>query len=232
MSITCENELRLCRNEITNIINMVRPYSMVPDEGVAFTIKSAVAAIEHNIAGDFVECGTWKGGCGLAMLLAQRIGFGEVLHKVHFFDSFEGLPPVDHRDGPAALQWQSQTNHNCRASLDELKETLRKFNFSSNDFTIWPGWFKDTLPGFIAAHDCVALLRLDADWYESTTLCLETLEPIVSEEAIVIVDDYYAWDGCARAVHDYLSKRNLSYRITSLVKNTGIYFVKQREKLS
>ena len=29
----------------------------------------------------------------------------------------------------------------------------------------------------------------------------------------MILDDYYAWDGCARAAHDYLSHNDIPYRL-------------------
>ena len=49
------------------------------------------------------------------------------------------------------------------------------------------------------------MLRLDGDWYESTRVCLENLYPHVAPGGIVIVDDYYNWDGCARAVNEFVS---------------------------
>jgi O-methyltransferase len=106
------------------------------------------------------------------------------------------------------------------------------FNFNNTEFAIWPGWFADTLPEFIeAAHadDTIAVLRLDGDWYDSTLECLNQVGDMVSDRGTVIVDDYYAWDGCARAVHDYLSRGELPYRIKSLPKNSGAYFIKQQE---
>ncbi len=222
--------MRLRRSEIDGIVGLVRPYTMVCDAGVRFTAQSAVRAISNNVTGDMVECGTWRGGCGLAMLLAQRESIGHVDRKVHFFDSFEGLPPATRRDGPAALEWQAATDHNCAASWDELEHTLKDvFKFEASEFAIWPGWFENTLPLFLEQQSKIAVLRLDGDWYDSTMTCLQLLEPMVSEGGIVIVDDYYAWDGCARAVHDYLSGRDLPYRIKSLVK-TGAYFMKIKQE--
>ena len=34
---------------------------------------------------------------------------------------------------------------------------------------------------------------------------------------LVILDDYYAWDGCAIAVHEFLGNRQLWHRIEGLV---------------
>jgi hypothetical protein len=44
-------------------------------------------------------------------------------------------------------------------------------------------------------------------------VCLEALYEQVSPGGIVIVDDYYAWDGCAIALHEFLAGRALPHRI-------------------
>ena len=43
--------------------------------------------------------------------------------------------------------------------------------------------------------------------------CLTTLYPYVTSSGLVILDDYYTWDGCARALHDYLSMHKIADRI-------------------
>jgi O-methyltransferase len=60
----------------------------------------------------------------------------------------------------------------------------------------------------------IAILRLDGDWYESTTVALENLFKYVADDGIVVIDDYYAWDGCSRAVHDFLSRHHSSARLS------------------
>jgi O-methyltransferase len=45
---------------------------------------------------------------------------------------------------------------------------------------------------------------------------LTELVPFVSAGGLVILDDYWTWDGCTRAVHDYLSREQLPYRIFEL----------------
>ena len=44
-------------------------------------------------------------------------------------------------------------------------------------------------------------------------LCLNELVPQVVDGGVVILDDYYTWDGCPRAVHEYLASRDLPYKI-------------------
>jgi O-methyltransferase len=75
----------------------------------------------------------------------------------------------------------------------------------------------------------IAVLRLDGDWYDSTMLCLEHLFPLVVPGGLMLIDDYYTWDGCARAVHDYLSREQAAERIE---KTSGgvAYIVRRSDK--
>jgi O-methyltransferase len=76
----------------------------------------------------------------------------------------------------------------------------------AGSYRLVPGWFKDTLATFVPPEP-IAVLRLDGDWYDSTRLCLEALYPAVPPGGLIIIDDYYAWEGCARAVHEYLAQQ-------------------------
>jgi O-methyltransferase len=83
----------------------------------------------------------------------------------------------------------------------------------ARDYQLVKGWFDQTLPSF-SPPGPIAILRLDGDWYESTLVVLEALFKHLAPGGIVIVDDYYAWDGCSRAVHDFFSRHQLTARIT------------------
>ena len=81
------------------------------------------------------------------------------------------------------------------------------------NYKLVKGWFENTLPEFDPPAP-IAVLRLDGDWYDSTMVALESLFKHLSPDGIVILDDYYAWDGCSRAVHDFLSRHQLAARVT------------------
>ena len=223
---------------VSNIVETVRPLTMVHETGVEFVVHETIRLIQEGVPGAIVECGVWRGGCSIACLLAQRAAFGRIVRPVYLLDSFEGLPTATMKDGPLALSWQKGEVpetflDNCRAAEGEVHKALQDLGFGSEDAIVLKGWFKDTLPSVAARlQGGIALLRLDADWYDSTMECLVTLEPLVSECATVIVDDYYAWDGCALAVHDYLSRHALSYRIKSLPYNFGMFFTKRQHRSS
>lgn len=220
--------------ELDRVLERSKPLSMAPEGDIRFTYEQALAVIEQDVPGVLVECGAWRGGCSAAMLLAQQATYGEIRRKVYLLDSFEGLPAVTERDGPLAAAWQADTDSpayfdNCRAPLDDVRAAMTALDLPAGSWELVPGWFDDTVPGLgeRLAEPGIALLRLDGDWYDSTMVCLEHLMPRVHEEGVVLIDDYYAWDGCARAVHDYLSRNDLPYRIRNIPDGAGAYMIKR-----
>jgi hypothetical protein len=211
---------------------------MVAPDPLAFTIDSVCRAIENNHDGVIVECGAWKGGSSFAMLLAQRYYFGRIIKPVWMFDSFEGLPPADERDGPLALNWQRDVDSpnyvdNCKAPVEQVKTAISRFGFAEGECTVVEGWFADTIPSHLSnfRENSIALLRVDCDWYEPVRYVLDALVPFVTPECRVILDDYYAWDGCARATHDFLSSGDHSYRIRSVTGFGSAWFEKRAARL-
>lgn len=165
----------------------------------------------RHVGGCVVECGVWRGG--------MSAGMAEVLgpdREYFLFDSFEGLPPAQVVDGKTAIDWQADTrsaayHDNCRAPIEFAERAMRLSGVP--DYHIIKGWFTKTLPEFIPPCP-IAVLRLDGDWYESTLIVLESLYEYLAPGALIIVDDYYAWDGCSRAIHDFLSQNQSVTRIT------------------
>lgn len=175
----------------------------------------------HN--GCVIECGTWRGGMsfGLVEALPQ-------IQEFHCFDSFQGLPKVGPLDGETARRLQEEGRFvavNNYTSVEEFQSGLRLLEPSRQACVhVHPGWFTDTLPGFAPARP-VSLLRIDCDWYDSVSLVFETLFDRVQQGGLIIIDDYMAWEGCARAVHDFLSKRKAPERISQTAAPDGISFI-------
>src|SRR5205823_1645826 len=73
---------------------------------------------------------------------------------------------------------------------------------------IVPGLFQQTLPTVRIPQ--IALLNIDADWYESVKLCLDTFYDAVASRGFVSFDDYHAWPGCRLAVDEFFQSRGLT----------------------
>jgi O-methyltransferase len=181
----------------------------------------------RRVPGCVVECGVWRGGmsAGLADVLGPDREF-------FLFDSFEGLPPAEKIDGPAALRWQADIESpkyydNCTAAADDARSAMSLS--AAAHFSPLKGWFHETLPRF-RPPEPIALLRLDGDWYESTLICLKHLYPQLAPGGIAIIDDYDPWDGCERAVHEFLFG-HASGEVPRIrqYKNDVYFIVKPRE---
>ena len=165
-----------------------------------------------KVEGDIIECGTWKGGmiAGMVSILgADRVYF--------LFDSFKGLPEVKEIDGPDARAWQSNKNDvyyfdNCKAEESDAEKAMTLSG--AKHYSIHKGWFNESMEKFSSPNG-IAILRLDADWYDSTMDCLVHLFPKINKGGVLILDDYYTWEGCSKAIHDYLSVNQLPHRIQS-----------------
>jgi O-methyltransferase len=199
---------RLLRVRANWIAHKYRPFTMIPKN--VFVDNLMLASLVSQLPGCVVECGVWRGG--------MIAGIAEVLgadRHYYLFDSFEGLPAAKEIDGPTALRWQADKkspvyHDNCAAAVEYSKRAMRMS--PAERVTFVEGWFAESLPGFVPKEN-IAVLRLDADWYDSTMQCLDALYPHVVPGGVVIIDDYYTWDGCAKAVHDYLSAHKLPDRI-------------------
>jgi O-methyltransferase len=200
--------------KLTWIYNKYKKYTMIPKSTFLANLK--LCWIYKDIPGAIVECGVWRGG--MIAAISEILGNER---NCYLFDSFEGLPEAKEIDGEAARKWQSDKvgamyHNNCKAEDFYAQEAMNLAG--CKNYQLVKGWFSETLPKFNPDQP-IAILRLDADWYESTIQCLDFLYPKVAKGGIIILDDYYTWDGCSRALHDYLSKNSLDTKIRQLLDN-------------
>src|SRR3989304_6686809 len=143
---------------------------MVPEQ--IYKSNLEIAVMVQKIPGCIVECGVWKGG--------MIAGISEITGKnrnYYCFDSFEGLPPAKDIDGESAIRWQKDTTgktyyENCKADPNAVHEAFELSGVKK--YHIIKGWFEETIPTY-SFEESIALLRIDADWYDSTSICLESL---------------------------------------------------------
>lgn len=207
---------RETERETLRMLERVKPYSMVHELTLRDLAVRLNEVLDEGVPGDIVECGVWRGGASFLMadVLDQR---GEADRRVWMFDSFEGLPPPREIDGRRALEYAQNKDDpayydNCRAELEDVRTSARTLGHEDRT-EIVPGWFDDTLPKHHERIGPIALLRLDCDWHDPVELCLETLYDQVSPGGVVVIDDYYVYDGCSIAVHEFLGRRSLADRI-------------------
>lgn len=231
--------------EIEAGIEIVSANTMVTRHRLAATYRLAAFAELAGVSGAFVECGTWKGGASAMMALANR-AHSSSPRMLHLFDSFEDMCVPDERvDGALALE-QARATPGAHGPFDGALRAMRGFydpmggharpedvrelmvdriGYPASFVAIHEGWFQDTLPRVAASIGPIAVLRLDADFYAGTRFCLESLFGQVVDGGAIILDDYGCYDGCRRAVDEFLSSL-ATPRFLHHIDAEGRYFIK------
>jgi len=214
-------------DECARLIEVVRKNTMVVDEGLVSLYHQALFCETHGIPGAYVECGVWKGGA-VGLMALVNLQHGVVRRNIHLFDSFQEIcEPDETIDGERAVRevkmWSKNggTQGNLvplkgvydhrggPGTLEENRALLEvRIGYDPACLHYHPGWFQDVLPAEAERIGQIAILRIDADWYASTKTCLEHLFEKVVSGGFVIVDDYGAYDGCRKAVDEFLGRQS------------------------
>lgn len=99
--------------------------------------------------------------------------------SVHGFDSFQGLPE----------DWSERELRGAYSTDGRMPSVPANAH-------LYPGWFSDTLPGFLEQNPGpVALVHIDCDLYSSTRTVLELLAPRLLAGSVLVFDDYLGYRG-------------------------------------
>ena len=196
------------------IYGLCRPYTMTSVERMYALFKAMAYIAEHDIEGDVVECGVWKGGS--MMLVAHTLQrLDDRTRSLFLYDTFAGMTQPSARDRdfgdkPAESVLAERSAASFReinyAALDEVKRNLSSTGYPETRLKFIEGPVEETIPETVP--DKIALLRLDTDWYESTLHELRHLYPLLSEGGVLIIDDYGHWKGAREATDQYLREEN------------------------
>lgn len=212
-------------------IRRILPYTMVGRTGLLTTYDAADRTERAGIEGCFVECGVARGGSSALMALIAREHNSS--RKSWLFDSFQGLPeqtgedeyqpitdlPRDKSAGVVAPGY-------CLGTFEEVEDLLfTRLGLDRDNIFMVKGWFEDTLPEYRDRVGHIAILRIDADWYESTKCCLENLYDNVVTGGYIIIDDYRSVIGCGKAVDEFITSRALNVKLV-FDNRGGCHFTK------
>jgi hypothetical protein len=138
-----------------------------------------------EVAGDVLECGTWKGGSAANLSLACRI----VGRRLRIFDSFAGLPPGEPEDREAKFYKEGD----WAGTLEEVRSNIEKYG-APECVEYVRGWFKDTLPSLKTP---VVLAFLDVDLEASLDTCVRYIYPNLTSSGHIFIDEVVGTDYCA-----------------------------------
>lgn len=175
--------------------------------------------LKHNVEGDFVECGVWRGGASI-FARAALDAYGGSKRTVWLADSFEGMPARTAED-------MSDPDHTGDGyhpvSVEQVKANFARFDLLGDRVRIIKGWFSDTLPN--APIGKIAILRLDGDYYSSTMDALNALYDKVTNGGYIIIDDYNAFKSCKTAITEFCNKRQINPTLQE-IDNLAVFWKK------
>jgi len=212
------NQLSSCpdmQHDFVALYQRCRPFTCTSLERMYGLYQAVQHIVDADVAGDFVECGVWKGGSAmLTALLLQQRGVND--RDLWLFDTFDGMtPPGDgdvdfagrHASAQLAESGRATYGEWFNASIQQVHEAMASTGYPMDRVHLVRGDVMDTLPA--AGPRQIALLRLDTDWQASTQHELECLYPRLQRGGVLIVDDYGHWQGCRAAVDRYFREHRV-----------------------
>lgn len=193
-------------------------------------LARATAFADHSgHEGLIIEAGTARGGSAIAMAAAK-----DPARPMKVYDVFGMIPEPSEEDGEDIHKRYEkikageskgvggETYYGYRDDLyTEVTESFARHGVEvgANNVDLVQGLFQDTID---LSDQPVAFAHLDGDWYESTIVCLERIAPLLVTGGRIVLDDYYHWSGCRKAVDEYFAGRD-GYR---LERRTKIHVVR------
>ncbi len=190
---------------------------------LASLAKCVLESEVNRRQGMVVEAGTALGGSAIAMAAAKSPD-----RPMRVYDVFGMIPPPGELDTDDSRSRYDDIAGGRSKGLgddvyygyheDLLGEVTASFArhgmpIEENNVSLVPGLFEDVLD----IDGPVAVAHIDADWYSSTMTCLDRIAPHVTAGGRIVIDDYYRWSGCRRAVDEYFSDRP-GYRVEKRAK--------------
>lgn len=175
-----------------------KDYSLVHVAGFYNVFQSLTYIALNRIAGCAIESGCFLGGVAIFIGLMRR--HLEIDLQIVLLDTFCG-PPVGTADtflGRAVRTMKPLPNYEIT-----IRQHITRHLGSLDGYTFVKGEVEKTIPDLEVGD--IAMLRLDTDFYSSTSTALRYLYPKVVSGGVLIVDDYGTFKGARSATEDYLA---------------------------
>ncbi len=176
---------------------VAKRFSLIHVTGFYNVYQSLSYIAVNDVPGDLVECGCFLGGMSIFIVrVCEMLGLER---RLHVFDSFAGHPDNE----TDVMRGRELTGPQYESFLEAVRTNLRENVRSTDAVDLIPGFVEDTVPATLIER--IAFLRLDTDFYSSTSVELDHYYPALSEGGVLIVDDYGYFHGSRKATDDYLS---------------------------
>lgn len=176
------------------------------------TVHEAARSVEAaKVPGIFLEAGVAMGGSAIVIAKTKAPE-----RELRLFDVFEMLPPPSENDDPKSHEvYRNFVSGNVATPVDRnyvshasdllsfTRDNMRRMGVDpeAENIRFVKGLYEDTL----RIEEPIAFAHIDCDWYDSVKLCIDRLAGRMSPGGIMLFDDYNSFQGCRRAVDEWLA---------------------------
>jgi len=204
------------------ILEKCREFTMTSRERQFQTLSSIEHTIKNDIKGDIVEIGVWRGGTVMIMLY-KLMQLGVTDRDVHLYDTFTGMTEASEFDREHTGTHAKQIWHlvKCEAGFDDVFANIKSVGYPMDKIHFHVGDIRQVKMEDVP--ETIGLLRLDNDWFELYKFEMPIFVPRVSPNGIVTIDDYGHWNGCRKAVDEYIASACPGKEL-HVIDKTGVFW--------
>jgi len=190
---------------ISKGLTYLKPTDLLEMEEALLKIKN------QAIEGIYLEAGVALGGSAIFTCFYKRKEVDFLL-----YDVFDMIPAPSAEDGVDVHERykviQSGKSSGIAGNtyygyednlIDKVKSNFQDFQIDTNQSNVKfiKGKFQDTME---FQNKSIAYAHIDCDWYDSVKFCLEKIYPNLSTGGLMLIDDYFHYSGCRKAVDEFL----------------------------
>lgn len=188
------------KGEVDDICNI----NLVPPETLKSFFSDCMKLLKDlkgDEIGDYLEFGVFNGSSiGSAYLTAKTLQNDSM--RFFGFDAFQGLPDgTDEEDDVLEKGFYA-------CPFEKTKECLNRRSVDPNDINWINGWYDDTLNDeTISKYNInnIGIAFVDCDTYSSSKSVLDFLAPLITQPAIICLDDWKLYNMDLKGTGEYRS---------------------------
>ena len=210
-------------DESTLFLKIVQKNTLCSSASLLALYEQAVFCEKRRMAGDYVECGVWKGGsAGLLALVNLRYGSSRRhLHMFDTFDSGKAANTVAEQGGEAVVKGTDDlarsrlmilrglhAHPEIHATVNDCRELIEKtIGYDPAYAHYHEETFETAVPAVAGEISKIAILKIRAEKCVATRSCLSHMFDKIMKGGFLVIDSYGACEKCKDTIDEFLASQ-------------------------
>lgn len=189
------------------------------DDAALNDLFQQVIRIElESLDGDLIEAGCALGGSAIVIATGKS-----PQRSFYIYDVFGMIPPPSKQDDADVHERYNIIMNGASQGIngdryygyeenlyENVVDNFRQHGvpIEENNTYLIKGLYEKTMH----IKRPIALAHIDCDWYESVMTCLQRITPFLVRGGVLVIDDYYTWSGCKKAVDTFFNDKLDKYK--------------------